>query len=141
MSNTVLHGRGAIPGVAEGPALVSRETIQGWNGIDAFGLVIEKGHPFEGMSIKDAVLVLPGSKGSNGWSIHFHSTQIAGVGPAALVFPKMDSRTGVTAAVLNIPVVTDLLEDPFDLIKTGDWVRVDGERGTLEIISRKSPSG
>jgi len=57
------------------------------------------------------------------------------VGPAALVFPKMDSRTGVTAAVLNIPVVTDLDRDPFELIKTGDHVRVDGDRGTVEIIS------
>jgi uncharacterized protein len=135
MGNPVLHGRGAIRGVAEGVALVSRETIQGWNGIDKTGKVIEKGHPFEGKSIKDAVLVLPGAKGSNGWSIHFHSAMIAGVGPAALVFPKMDSRTGVTAAVLNVPVVTDLQEDPFALVKTGDILRVDGNNGTVEIVS------
>jgi hypothetical protein len=71
------------------------------------------------------------------WSIHFHSTKVAGVGPAAMVFPKIDSRTGVTAAVLNVPVVTDLQENPFALIKTGDWVRVDGNRGTVKIIKRE----
>jgi uncharacterized protein len=135
LKGSVINGRGAIKGVAEGVALVSRETIQGWNGVDKTGTVIEKGHPFEGWSIKDAVLVLPGAKGSNGWSIHFHSAKIAGVGPAALVFPKIDSRTGVTAAVLNVPVVTDLDRDPFELIKTGDRVRVDGNRGTVEVIN------
>ncbi len=135
MTQVILKGRGAIKGVAEGIALVSKVTIQGWNGIDKNGKVIEKGHPFEGWSIKDAVLVLPGAKGSNGWSIHFHSAKVAGVGPAALIFPKMDSRTGVTAAVLNVPVVTDLDNDPFSLIKTGDRVRVDGNQGTVTLIS------
>ena len=139
MSNRVLRGRGAIPGVAEGVALVSRESIQGWSGVDErTGLVIEKGHPLQGESIKDAVLILPGGKGSNGWSIHFHSAKIAGIGPAAFVFPKMDSRTGVTAAVLNVPLVTDLEEDVFDIIKTGDWVRVDGNKGMIEIIEKAS---
>ena len=135
MAGIILKGRGAVKGVAEGVALVSRETIQGWNGIDKNGTVIEKGHPFEGWNIKNAVLVLPGAKGSNGWSIHFHSTKVAGVGPAALIFPKMDSRTGVTAAVLNVPVVTDLNDDPFELIKTGDRVRVDGDQGIVEILA------
>jgi uncharacterized protein len=135
LKGSIIKGRGAIKGVAEGVALVSRETIQGWNGVDKSGTVIEKGHPFEGWNIKDAVLVLPGAKGSNGWSIHFHSAKIAGVGPAALVFPKIDSRTGVTAAVLNVPVVTDLDRDPFELIKTGDRVRVDGNKGTVEVIN------
>jgi predicted aconitase with swiveling domain len=88
LKGSVIKGRGAIRGVAEGIALVSRETIQGWNGIDKTGTVIEKGHPFEGWSIKDAVLVLPGAKGSNGWSIHFHSARVAGVGPAALGFSE-----------------------------------------------------
>jgi uncharacterized protein len=134
LKGSVIKGRRAIRGVAEGIALVSRETIQGWNGIDKTGTVIEKGHPFEGWSIKDAVLVLPGAKGSNGWSIHFHSARVAGVGPAALVFPRIDSRTGVTAAVLNVPTVTDLDCDPFDLIKTGDRVRVDGDSGIVEVI-------
>ena len=135
MTGRVLKGRGAVKGIAEGVALVSRETIQGWNGIDKNGIVIEKGHPFEGWSIKNAVLVLPGAKGSNGWSIHFHSAKIAGVGPAGLVFPKMDSRTGVTAAVLNVPVVTDLTDDPFELIKTGDRILVDGDRGLIKVLS------
>lgn len=137
MTHRVLFGRGAIPGVAEGIALVSRESIQGWSGLDQnTGMVIEKGHPFEGRTIKDAVLILPGGKGSNGWSIQFHSAKVAGIGPIAFVFPRMDSRTGVTAAVMCVPVVTDLKEDVFGIIKTGDWVRVDGDQGTIEVLKK-----
>lgn len=137
MAGRIIRGRGAIAGVAEGKALVSPESIQGWSGVDEkSGKIIEKGHPLHGESIKDAVLILSGGRGSNGWSIHFHAAKLLGVGPAALVFPRMDSRTGVTAAVLNVPVVTDLEEDVFALVKTGDWVRVDGDKGIVEILER-----
>ena len=134
-ASRILHGRGALGGVAEGPALISRKTITGWGGIDIYtGKVVEPGHPLEGMSIKDGILILDGSKGSNGWSIFFHSAQVAGFGPAGLVFPRLDSRTAVTAAVLKVPLVTDLKEDVFSLIQVGDRLRIDGNRGLVEIL-------
>jgi predicted aconitase with swiveling domain len=131
----IIRGRGALGGIAEGPALISKRTITGWGGVDIFtGKVVEPGHPLEGMSIKDSVLILDGSRGSNGWSVFFHAAQEAGFGPAALVFPRLDSRTAVTAAVLNLPLVTDLTENVFDIIRVGDWVRVDGNLGTIEVL-------
>ncbi|ATW25153.1 aconitase X swivel domain-containing protein [Candidatus Formimonas warabiya] len=137
MTRIILQGRGAIKGIAEGRALVCPETIMGWNGIDAkTGLIIEKGHPLEGACIKGAVLILPGSKGSNGWSMHFHAVKIAQVAPAAMVFTKLDSKAAVASVVLDIPVVTDLEEDPFAFIKTGNWVKVDGNEGIVEITER-----
>lgn len=132
----ILQGRGAQGGVAEGPALISKRTITGWGGIDIHtGIVVEPGHPLEGMSIKGSILILDGSKGSNGWSIFFHSAQVAGCGPAGLVFPRLDARTAVTAAVLNVPLVTDLKEDIFSLIQVGDRIRIDGRMGIIEILS------
>ncbi|MDJ0781800.1 MAG: DUF126 domain-containing protein [Desulfosarcinaceae bacterium] len=131
----IIRGRGALGGIAEGPAMISRQTITGWGGIDIrTGIVVEPGHPLEGLSIKESVLILDGSKGSNGWSIFFHAAQVSGCGPAALVFPKLDSRTAVTAAVLNVPTVTDLSADIFALVKPGDRLRVDGRAGTIERI-------
>lgn len=131
-----LYGRGAIGGRAQGPAMISRRTIMGWGGIDIHtGVVVEKGHPLEGLSIKDTILILDGSKGSNGWSLFFHSAQVAGFGPAALIFPQLDSRTAVTAAVLNIPLITDVDLRIFDLIRLGDTVLVDGDSGLIEFHS------
>lgn len=133
----IIYGRGAIGGVAEGPALISRQTITGWGGVDIYtGKVVEPNHPLEGRSIQGGVLILDGSKGSNGWSVFFHAAKEAGFGPVALVFPKLDSRTAVTAAVLNVPLVTDIdvKDDLFAIIKLGDLLRVDGDRGVIEII-------
>jgi predicted aconitase with swiveling domain len=134
-STQIIYGRGALGGVAQGPALISRQTITGWAGVDIYtGKVVEPDHPLEGLSIKDSVLILDGSKGSNGWSVFFHAAKESGFGPAALVFPKLDSRTAVTAAVLNVPLVTDVKDDLFTIIKIGDLLRIDGDRGVIEII-------
>jgi predicted aconitase with swiveling domain len=134
-SNKIIYGRGALGGVAEGPAMISRQTITGWAGVDIYtGKVVESNHPLEGLSLKNSVLILDGSKGSNGWSVFFHAAKESGFGPAALVFPKLDSRTAVTAAVLNVPLVTDVKEDLFSIIEIGDLLRIDGDRGIIEIL-------
>lgn len=134
----VIKGRGVIGGTAEGMALITRETIQGWSGLDEeTGIIIEEGHPFKGESIAGKVLVLSGGKGSNGWSCHFHEARLKGIAPAALVFPKIDSRTGVAAVVTEAPCVVDVEGDIFAAVKTGDFVKVDGDRGTIEVLKSK----
>jgi len=135
---TLLKGRPVIKGIAEGEALVCPESIQGWAGIDdETGVIIEKGHSQEGVSIKDRILVLPCSKGSNGWSSHFHSAKVKGITPAGWLFSKMDSRTGVAAVVIDIPAVADFEDtDPVEAIKTGDWVKVDANRGIVEVLHK-----
>ncbi|MGB8333206.1 MAG: hypothetical protein WCE56_01800 [Desulfobacterales bacterium] len=62
------------------------------------------------------------------------------LGMVALVFPRLDSRTAVTDAVLNVPVVTDLKEDVVNLIRIGGRVCVDGDQGVIEILDEQ-PSG
>jgi predicted aconitase with swiveling domain len=59
---------------------------------------------------------------------------LEGITPAAPVFPYFDSPTAVTDAVRNIPMVTDLKDDPFAVISMGDRVRVDGDDGTVKVI-------
>jgi predicted aconitase with swiveling domain len=135
--NERIYGRPGMPGIAEGEALVTRETIQGWSGVDEeTGLIVETGHPFKGRSIKGSILILSGGKGSNGWSCHFHAAKLRGVAPAGFVFPKIDSRTGVTAVVTGVPSVVDVGEQVFDQIHTGDLIRVNGTEGYIEIIKR-----
>lgn len=136
----IIQGRGAIPGKASGPALISEQTIIGWGGIDIYtGVIVETGHPLYGRSIKDTILILDGSRGSNGWSLFFHAAQVSGHGPAGLIFPSLDSRTAVTGAVLNIPMVTDIRENLFKCIVCGDWVEIDGLNGTIRVTSSGRP--
>jgi uncharacterized protein len=132
-----LRGRKVVGGYAEGEALVTRDTISGWGGINPMtGTIIETRHELRGQSFKDKVLVFPGAKGSSGWSAAFHVTRITGTAPRAMVFKEMTTKIALGAVVMRIPSVTDLDRDPLEVIETGDWVTVDGDRGIVEIRRR-----
>jgi predicted aconitase with swiveling domain len=130
----VLRGRKVVPGVAEGEALVSHETISGWGGIDpAKGVIIEPRHELYGVSFAGKVLVFPGAKGSSGWSGFFQTTRLNGCAPLAMVFNAMTTKVALGAVVTRVPAITALDQDPTEVIKTGDWVRVDADNGLVEI--------
>jgi len=129
-----LRGRGLGGGVIEAEALVTREAISGWGGVDPReGRIIESRHELVGQSFAGKVLVFPGAKGSSGWSGMFHMARLMGTAPAALVFTTMNTKIALGVVVTHVPAVTDLDGDPFDAIRTGDWVRVDGDRGEIVI--------
>jgi predicted aconitase with swiveling domain len=130
----VLRGRGIVPGVSQGEALVTRETISGWGGVAPMtGTIIESRHELRGQSFAGKILVFPGAKGSSGWSSMFHTTRLAGTAPLGLVFTVMTTKVALGAVVMRVPSVTELDGDPLELIETGDRVRVDGNAGTVTI--------
>jgi hypothetical protein len=137
MEKITLRGRRVVGGVAEGEALVTRQTLSGWGGIDPVkGIVIERRHELSGQSFKGKVLVFPGAKGSSGWSMRFHVARLAGTAPAAMVFNEMTTKVALGAVVTRVPAVTGLDQDPLQFIATGDWVKVDGDNGVVEITKR-----
>ena len=126
-----------VGGVAEGEALVTKERISGWGGIDPrTGTVIETRHELRGQSFAGKVLVFPGAKGSSGWSSQFHVARLAGAAPLAMVFNEMTTKIALGAVVTHAPSVTDFDRDPLEVIATGDWVKVDGDRGIVEVTKR-----
>jgi uncharacterized protein len=130
----VLHGRGLGGGIAEGEALVTREAISGWGGVEPReGRIIESRHELVGRSFAGRILVFPGAKGSSGWSGMFHMARLMGSAPAALVFTTMNTKIALGVVVTHVPAVTDLDADPFAVIRTGDRVRVDGDRGEIRV--------
>ena len=130
----VLHGRKVVGGRAEGEALVTRETIPGWGGVNPVqGVITEMRHELRGVSFKDKILVCRGAKGSSGWSAMYHTARLAGTAPKAIVFNEMTTKIALGAVVMRVPSVTDLDRDPLEIIETGDWVVVDGDRGVVEI--------
>lgn len=138
-----VRGRCVVPGVAEGEALVTTDRISGWGGIDSrTGTIVETRHQLRGVSFAGKVLVFPGAKGSSGWSNAFHLTRTFGVAPAAMLFNEMTTKIALGAVVTRAPAMTDFDADPLALIETGDWVRVDADRGVVEITkAAANPSG
>jgi hypothetical protein len=130
----LLRGRKVVGGRAEGEALVTRDTVPGWGGVNPVqGIITETRHELRGQSFKDKVLVFRGARGSSGWSAMYHIARLAGTAPKALVFNEMTTKVALGAVVMRVPSVTDLDQDPLDIIKTGDWVIVDGDHGVVEV--------
>ena len=137
MKKNVLTGRKVVGGCAEGEALVTRETISGWGGIDPMtGIIVDLRHELAGKCIAGKVLVYHGAKGSSGWSAFFHEARLNGVAPLAMVFNETTTKIALGAVVTRVPAVTDLDQDPTIVIETGDWVRVDGDAGTVEVTKK-----
>ena len=130
----VLRGRRVVGGRVEGEALVTRETVPGWGGVNPVqGIITETGHELRGVPFKDKVLVCRGAKGSSGWSAMYHITRLAGTAPRALLFNEMTTKIALGAVVMRIPSITDFDRDPLDVIESGDWVVVDADSGCVEV--------
>ncbi|MFY9509474.1 MAG: DUF126 domain-containing protein [Rubrivivax sp.] len=134
----VLRGRCVVPGRSEGEALVTRDRISGWGGIDSrTGTIVETRHELRGVSFAGKVLVFPGAKGSSGWSNAFHLTRSLGVAPAAMLFNEMTTKIALGAVVTRAPALTEFDHDPLQCIATGDWVVVDADAGRVEVHKQR----
>jgi uncharacterized protein len=85
------------------------------------------------------VLVFPSAKGSSGWSALFQSTRLLGTAPIAMIITRISTKSALGAVVTRIPALTDLDRDPGQVIRTGDWVRVDATHGLIEVL--RQPGG
>ncbi len=126
-----MKGRMISPGKAEGEAIVSKDPIGFYGGIDAkTGIVTEKGHELEGQNVKDKVLVFPCGKGSTVGSYIIYGLKKNGVAPAAIVNQETETIVATGVILAGIPCI-----DGIDItkIKTGDRITVNADEGTVEI--------
>jgi len=127
-----MRGRMISPGKAEGEAIVSKEPIGFYGGIDAkTGVVIEKGHELEGQSVKGKILVFPQGKGSTVGSYVIYGLKKNGVAPSAIVNQETETIVATGVILAGIPCV-----DKIDInkIKTGDRLKLDADEATVELV-------
>jgi uncharacterized protein len=137
LAEITIRGRKVVGGVAEGEALVTRERISGWGGVDPrSGTIVETRHELRGQRFAGKVLVFPGAKGSSGWSAQFHVARLMGTAPAAWLFNEMTTKVALGTVVSHAPAMTDFERDPLTLIRSGDWVRVDADAGVVTITPK-----
>ena len=135
MKKLVLKGRTVFGGSVEGEALVTKQSWAAFMAVDmCTGEVTERGHELRGKSVAGKVLVFCTGKGSSGWSIGAQALRFAGKAPSALVIKEVNSQTALGAVVMRVPAVSNLDQDPTAVIATGDWVKVDADRGIVEVM-------
>ena len=79
-----LTGRRIVKGRIEAPAIVTKQPISFFGGIDfEKGIIIEKGHDLEGEKVTGKVLVFPRGKGSTVGTYVIYAMKLKKTAPAA----------------------------------------------------------
>ena len=138
-SEVVLKCHKIIGGYGEGEALVSHEPICFYLTDPRTGVVREKNHELAGKNIADKVLVFPSGKASSVVQIDglFKLAQ-HNVAPKALIVKDVETVLVVSAFIVKMPLVDKLEKDPFEVIRTGNFVKVDAEKGIVAIAKRET---
>ncbi len=121
-------------GFAEGEALVSKDPICFYLVEPKTGVVREKGHHLEGKSVAGKVLVFPTGKASS-------AVQMDGLvklllkknAPAAMIVTDVEPVLVGSAVLTKIPLVDRLEKDPPEIINSGDFVRVNADKGIVTV--------
>jgi hypothetical protein len=122
-------------GKASGEALISHAPIGFLGGVDPkTGIIIEKGHPLEGRNIAGRVLVFPNGKGSTVGSYVMLQLAKNNKAPAAIINVSAEPIIAVGAIISKIPMVDKPGKDVFKLLKDGQSVSVDGEKGLIIVL-------
>lgn len=130
-----LKGRGVTKGKAEGKAMVSTEAFSFLGDIAPDTGVCNIRLPgLEGVSAIGKIMVCPSGKGSTRGPITAYRAAKNGVAPAGFVCGEVEPVLVAGMIAAGIPCVDKLDHDPLKIIKTGDWVKVDGDNGIVEVI-------
>jgi len=129
----IIKARPISKGTGSGTLLVSDAPISFLSGVDpASGIIIEQGHPLQGVCIKDRVLAFPYGKGSTVGSYIIYALKRNNVAPAALINAEAEVIIAVGAIMAGIPMI-DNLEGGFSQLQTGIAATVDGDAGELRL--------
>lgn len=143
MKGNIFRGRGITKGITEGEALVTNNYFGFTHGVDPkTGEIADERHEWRGLNMKDKILVFPTGKSSSSGGLWIMETVRCGNAPAGIVNvetePIIASGTLIAGMLYNqtIPIVDKLDVNPCEVIKSGDYVRVDADKGTVEILKR-----
>ena len=128
-----VKGRIISKGVGKGEVLLSKDAISFLGGVDPeTGIIIEKGHSLEGKDISGKVLVFPRGKGSTVGSYVMLQLKKNGTAPAAIINLEAEPIISVGAIISKIPMLDKLEKDPYELLKDGVEITVDGDIGVVK---------
>ncbi|MDH4334270.1 MAG: DUF126 domain-containing protein [Chloroflexota bacterium] len=128
-----MNGRVLAPGSADAIAIVLREPLSLWGGMDpASGEVIDARHPQRGKNLAGRIVVMPAARGSSSSSSVLAEAVRAGHAPAGILLAEADLILAVGAAVaeelygVRVPIVV-VAPGELALIADGQAVAISEE--------------
>ena len=122
-------------GVVEGEAIVSKDDIMFYLVNPETGEVIEQGHDLFGKSIARKILIFPGGKGSSVVQADglFQLNQ-RGNAPKGMIIKNPETVLVSSAIIFEIPLVDKVEPEFYDVVESGDMIRIDADNGIIEIL-------
>ena len=123
----------------EGEALVTDVPITFLGFVNRItGVIEEEGHPINGLSMKNKILIFPKGSGSTVAPYVLLGLFYNGNGPKAIINTDLDQQTIPACSILNVPYAHSFEENPCLAVNTGDKIKLKLKKGhvRLEIIER-----
>ncbi len=141
----ILKGHKGIGGTAEGEALVSKNALSyifDVGGIWETPMSAKVTNKIEmpdwyGQDLANKVLVFPTGRGGIFSTAMLMGLAHKGLGPKAMINIKTHPVFAYASIVLDLPTVDELDKNPLEVIETGDWVKVDAQKGVVEVTKKK----
>ncbi len=132
-----INARAISYGYAEGEAIVSKKPVSFYGDIDPMtGVMRDRNSDIYGESVAGKIFVFPSGRGSTVGSYVILRLKKNAVAPKAIINLRTDVVIAVGAIISEIPLVDKPEVDIFNLIKSGDFVKVSGYEGWIEIEHR-----
>lgn len=124
-------------GKAEGEAIVYNGPFSFLGDLDPnTGKVPAPRHQLEGKSLVNKVFVFTTGKGSSAGDSAAWAAKQKGNVPAAMICLESEPILSGAVIITKIPTVDRPEKNVFELIKTGDYVKVDATAGIIEVVGK-----
>jgi predicted aconitase with swiveling domain/8-oxo-dGTP pyrophosphatase MutT (NUDIX family) len=130
----ILTGRGISKGVSEGQVLMLEKPFSFLGGVDPKTGLLSNTSGAEGRDLRGMVFVFPCGKGSTVGSYTLLQLRRESRLPAAIINQNAETIVATGAVMANVPMVDRI---DISLLRDGDVVKVDGEKGTVDILGVK----
>jgi hypothetical protein len=135
--NMEIRAHTVCTGIGEGEAMVYKGPFSFLGDLDpATGEIPVLGHELQGQSLANKVFIFTTGKGSAGGPIYAWKAKQSGKAPAAIICLESEPVLSCAVIAAGIPTVDKPGMNPLDLIKTGDYVKVDATRGIIAVSNR-----
>lgn len=133
----ILRGKTVNGGKAEGVAIVSMLPFSYRGDLDPLsGKILPSGHDLQGETMAGKVFVFPTGKGSTVGPNVAYDAKMRGNAPRAMICVEVEPVMAMVAIMNDIPMVHKLDKNPLEVIETGDYLKVDGDAGTVEVTKK-----
>ena len=118
----------------EGEALVTDVPITFLGFVNRItGEIEEEGHPINGESMKNKILIFPKGSGSTVAPYVLLGLFYNGNGPKAIINTNLDQQTIPACSILGVPYAHSFETNPCLAINTGDKIRLKLEQGNVKL--------